>query len=233
MAFCAKPNLQGTRSRSPNPDLQVTLTESVEKNDKLRLPAVTVCAIPGLTKRKSVRAGAYKKECQNVTTAQGFSSCFKNSFNDLVVSASRGVYGTENKKDLSDFNLWTWDMTFPIAGRCYTLDYDVPVGINQKKDILAIRLNSSHEYFVVVHETSLFALTTNRLAATTYFWLSQSTKNKRITQVTLEAVKWKRMNLPERPCNPSPDYNFTECVIESKAKAVGCTLPWNKQIPGM
>ena len=116
------------------------MTESVEKNDKLRLPAVTVCAIPGWTKRISKGAGAYKEECQNVTTAQGFSSCVKNktfSFNDLVVSAARGDNGTENEKDLSDFNLWTWDMTFPAVGRCYTLDYDVPVGINQKKDILA------------------------------------------------------------------------------------------------
>ena len=87
-----------------------------------------------------MKAGAYKAECQNVTTAQGFSSCIKNktfSFNDLVVSAARGDYGTENEKDLSDFNLWTWDMTSPAVGRCYTLDYDVPVGINQKKDILA------------------------------------------------------------------------------------------------
>ena len=84
--------------------------------------------------------GAYKKECQNVTTAKGFSSCIKNKtfgFNDLVVSATRGDYGTENEKDLSDFNLWIWDMTSPAVGRCYTLDYDVPVGINQKKDILA------------------------------------------------------------------------------------------------
>ena len=132
------------------------MTESVEKNDKLRLPAVTVCAIPGWTKRTSMRTGAYKEECQNVSTAQGFSSCIKNktfSFKDLVVSASRGVLnGTENKKDLSDFNLWTWDMTFPAVGRCYTLDYDVPVGINLEKDILAIRLNPNHEYVVVVPE---------------------------------------------------------------------------------
>ena len=212
------------------------MTESVEKNDKLRLPAVTVCAIPGWTNRTSMRAGAYKEECQNVTTAAGFSSIIKNktfSFNDLVINATRGNYGTENKKDLSDFNLWTWDMTFPAVGRCYTLDYDVPVGINLEKDILAIRLNPSHAYLVVVHETSLFALTTNRLAATTVFRLSRSTKKERATQLTLEAVKWKRMNLPGRSCNPSPDYNFTECVIESKAKQVGCTLPWNKQIPGM
>ena len=121
----------------------------MEKNDKLRLPAVTVCAIPGWTKRISMGAGAYKEECQNVTTAYGFLSCIKNktfSFNDLVINATRGNYGTENEKDLSDFNLWTWDMTFPAVGRCYTLDYDVPVGMNQMKDILAISfsLHQSH-----------------------------------------------------------------------------------------
>ena len=81
-----------------------------------------------------MRAGAYKEEFQNVTTAEGFSSCIKNktfSFNYLVVPATRGDYGTENEKDLSDFNLWTWDMNSPAV------DYDKPEGINQKKDILA------------------------------------------------------------------------------------------------
>ena len=98
------------------------MTESVEKNDKLRLPAVTVCAIPGWTNRTSMRAGAYKEECQNVTSAQGFSSCIKNktfSFDDLIVSAALAPT-TENKTDLSDFKLWTWDMTVGVSGRCYT-----------------------------------------------------------------------------------------------------------------
>ena len=139
---------------------------------------------------------------------------------------------THNHKNLSDFNVWTWDMTLPALGRCYTLDYDVPVGIDFQDDMMVIRLNESLQYYVVLHETSLFALTTNRLAAPTYRLLSPKTGNV-TTQLTLEAAKWERRNRPELPCNPSPDYNFTKCVIKSKAKQVGCTLPWNKKIQGI
>ena len=213
----------------------MTIIESVERNEELRLPAVTVCAFPGWTNYNSRQyVGAYVKMCQNESTAEGFSSCIKNktfSFKELVLDATHGT-NTDNHKNLSDFNVWTWDMTLPVLGRCYTLDYDVPVGIDLEDDIMMIRLNESLAYIVVLHETSLFAVTTNRLAATTYRLLSPKTDN-RTTQLTLEAAKWERRNRPELPCNPSPDYNFTECVIEGKAKMVGCTLPWNKKIQGI
>ena len=202
----------------------------------MRLPAVTVCAFPGWTNtnyssKKPV--DIYKKKCHNETTAGGFLSCIKNktfNFKDLVVSATHGL-NRENLINLYDFNLWTWDMTVSILGRCYTLDHDVPIGTDYEKDILEIKLNEGHLYMVVLHETSLFALTMNRLAATKYHLLNSKTSNES-TQLTLEAAKWKRKNRPEMPCIPSPDYNFTQCVIESKARQVGCTLPWNKQIPG-
>ena len=201
--------------------------ESVEGNEKLRLPAITVCAFPGWANGSST-SDVYKGKCQNESTAAGFFSCIKSKtfkLNDLV------DYATHGYKSLYDFKLWTWDMTLPVLGRCYTLDYDIPVGIDADTDIVVIKLNEKHHYFVVLHETSLFALTTNKLAATTYFWLDPKTY-RGATQMTLEAVKWKRLNRPEMPCNPSPVYNFTQCVIESKAKQVGCTLPWNKEIPG-
>ena len=219
-------------------DLQVTLVESVEKNEKLRFPAITLCVIPGWANWPGDArfVGVYKRQCQNETTAERFLGCIKNntfSFKDLVVSASHGYPFTNTFKNLSDFSFWTWDMTVAVAGRCYTLDYNVPVGIDQEKDILVIKLNRSLNHYAILHQTDLFALTTNRLAATTYRQLDAKMFDGATQTLTLQAVKWKQLNRPERPCNPSSDYNFTQCVIESKAKQVGCTLPWNKQIPGM
>ena len=212
------------------------MEESSEKNERFRLPAVTVCAYPGWVNPRSTRYdGFFKQQCQNETTAEGFGLCIKNktfSFKDLVVSATHGT-NIETRKNLSDFNLWTWDMTVPVAGRCYTLDYNVPVGIDVESDTLMIELNTRYLFVVVLHETTLFAMTTNRLAATTYIQIDAKMHNGSAQQLCLEAVKWKRLNQPEQPCNPSPNYNFTKCVIESKAKQVGCTLPWNKHIPGI
>ena len=46
-------------------------------------------------------------------------------------------------------------------------------------------------------------------------------------------VKQERLNRVEAPCNPAPDYSFTSCLLESKARSVNCTMPWAKEIPGM
>ena len=70
------------------------MIESVERNKKLRLPAVTVCAFPGWTNYNSRQyVGAYVKMCQNESTSEGFSSCIKNktlSFKELVLDATHG-----------------------------------------------------------------------------------------------------------------------------------------------
>ena len=209
----------------------------MEKNEKLRFPAITLCAFPGWTNYSSTKFnGVYKRKCQNETTAEGFFGSIKNktfSFKDLIVSATRGNAFSKTSKNISDFSFWTWDMTVAAVGRCYTLDYNVPVGTDEVKDTLVIKFNRSPDYYAILHQTDLFAITVNRLAATTYRQLDAKMFDGVAQTLTLQAVKWKKLNRPEQPCNPSPDYNFTQCVIESKAKQVGCTLPWNKKIQGI
>ena len=60
--------------------------ESVEGNEKLRLPAITVCAFPGWA-NGSMTCDVYKGKCQNESTSAGFFSCIKSKtfkFKDLV-----------------------------------------------------------------------------------------------------------------------------------------------------
>ena len=45
---------------------------------------------------------------------------------------------------------------------------------------------------------------------------------------SFEAIKHERINQPDNPCNPSPDYNFANCVEESIVKKVGCQPPWRR-----
>ena len=124
-------------------------------------------------------------------------------------------------------------MTVPAVGRCYTINYDVPVGIDLEKDILLIALKTNHSFYVFPHESSLFALSMNPLVLPKYVQLDPMKHGGAAQALSIEAIRWQKLNRPESPCNSSPDYNFTDCVIESKARKVGCTLPWNKHIPGM
>ena len=52
------------------------------------------------------------------------------------------------------------------------------------------------------------------------------------TVFTLEATRRKNLDRIEDPCNPLPNYNFTDCVIEYKAKNTNCTLPWHRKRRG-
>ena len=80
-----------------NDNEQVTVTESEEKNEKLRLPAVTVCSFPAWVNTSGLEQsthpiGNYKWKCPNGTTAEDFSTCIRKKtfdFNDLVKSAPR------------------------------------------------------------------------------------------------------------------------------------------------
>ena len=80
-----------------NDNQQVAFTESEEKNEKLRLPAVTVCSFPAWVNTSGLEQstryiGYYKWKCPNGTTAEDFATCIRKKtfdFNDLVKSASR------------------------------------------------------------------------------------------------------------------------------------------------
>ena len=61
------------------------MTESLEGNEKLKLPAVTVCVFPGWVNGSSL-SNVYKGKCQNESTADGF-YCLMSSAKNLKICA--------------------------------------------------------------------------------------------------------------------------------------------------
>ena len=218
------------------------MEESVEKNDRLRPPSITICSTVGWVGGNNSPAleldGNFKVHCPNEITLEGFLACIEQktfNFSDLVVSAFHGSSQKYIQKDLSDFKYWTWDMSLPALGRCYTLNYNVALGIDALTDGLWVSLNPNMSYYINLHASSFFSFTTNKLAMpTTATHMSPATGNspQRGFLLTLEVSRRKNINRIEAPCNPSHNYNFTECVLESKDKMIGCTLPWNMKISG-
>ena len=45
----------------------------------------------------------------------------------------------------------------------------------------------------------------------------------------IQVFKHEKLNQPSNPCDPSPDYDFAECVERHVVKEVGCQLPWNRE----
>ena len=125
-------------------------------------------------------------------------------------------------------------MSPTALGRCYTLNYNSMFNIDMMKDSLWIALNPKQNYYVILHEPDFSTITVNKFAIpTTAFWMYPESENSTQYQIlTLEASRRKNLNRIEAPCNPSPNYNFTDCVIKYKAKNIGCSLPWNSKISG-
>ena len=210
----------------------------MEQNDKLRLPAITVCPFPGWRGSSGyLYHDIYKRGCKNENTSEGFFSCIENktfSFSELVFGAVKGL-GSDQEKDLSDFKFWTWNMGWPGFGRCYTLNYNVSLGIDVVTDGLVLGLNPKVDYLVYLHEPDFFAITNNKLAMPTIRMEvnPRSENSNRLDQwYILEAFRRTNLNRVEARCNDLPNYNFTDCFIQSNAKRVNCTLPWNTRIPG-
>ena len=50
------------------------------------------------------------------------------------------------------------------------------------------------------------------------------------TYVYLKAIRHEKLNQPQKPCNPSPDYDFTICLEKNIITRVGCQPPWRRFI---
>ena len=44
----------------------------------------------------------------------------------------------------------------------------------------------------------------------------------------LKAFKHEKLNQPNQPCNPSPEYDFTFCLEKNIITSVGCQPPWRR-----
>ena len=143
----------------------VSVRESTEAYKHLKPPAITLCAQPPGWKgaEASGMEGHFKRECQDVTDAEGLKVCVENrtfSFDELIVGA---VHGIDDRKNLSKDH-WTWDMFLPAAGRCFTLRYNQSLANNFKRDGILILLNPNVSYIGFFHELDFFTLINNPLA---------------------------------------------------------------------
>ena len=124
-----------------------------------------------------------------------------------------------------------------------------------QKDSLVVYIKHSISYIVFFHEPDFFAMFMNplalpvkqlQIAATTKIDKNTLFHTLQVSFKTLytvtsksplleyfQVVKKERLNRAEAPCEPANDYSFTSCVTESKARSINCTMPWNKEIPGL
>ena len=48
------------------------------------------------------------------------------------------------------------------------------------------------------------------------------------TNMIIQAIRHELMNLPQRPCESNPGYNFGRCAERSIMSKIGCQPPWTR-----
>ena len=135
-------------------------------------------------------------------SAQEFKNCVENrtyNLSETIESASHGFL-SRTAKNLSDPGFWTWDMSLPVGGRCYTLNYEANLTMDQEKDSLLFEPAFNRSINVILHEPNFFIPTLNPLTLPT---VREPISFLLYKTLTLEVIRWEKINRPEAPCNPS------------------------------
>ena len=219
-------------------DEEVIINESVEKHNALRPPVITICPNKWKTESATPQAETnnYERHCGNATTTEDYEACVINKtygFEEMIQSATRGAFDRV-VEDVTDPQLWTWDVTLAAMGRCYTLNYNQLFKLNPLRDGIVLNLvniQEMNDYYIYLSEPDFYFITANPLTMPVTMVTLNGMESGHLS-IMLKMVRTEELNRLEAPCNPDPDFSFTTCVRKSLAKRVNCTLPWARKMPG-
>ena len=123
------------------------------------------------------------------------------------------------------------------------IKYDVTKTIG-----ITLNNNLTYEIFIMDPKAQIFSSTPSIIPRST---LKLSNGSSTITEVyfkvefleyviilnadnNFQVIKHEKLNRPDNPCEPDPDYNLGHCVEKSIMRKIGCQLPWRRvNIDGM
>ena len=113
------------------------------------------------------------------------------------------------------------DFTLVWAGRYYTLNLPIKIGLDDSMDQLFLGLNTNLTYTVFIHDPDYFLFNINPIALPATMRKFRSKKeNPNSWFYSLKLKEVNRLNLPSSPCNDDPSYNFLSCLRRSIALKV-------------
>ena len=182
-------------------DQKIIINESVEKYNALRPPVITIC--PKKWKQDSVPHAdttKYERYCGNASTAEDYEACVTNEtygFKEIIQNATRGIWlsGVDN---LTDPQLWTWDVTFTAVGRCFTLNYHQLLRLNLNMNGILLRLQKN-DYYVYLSGPDFFFTATSNPLTMPVTMVTLHGNESGVRSVFLKMARTEELNRPEAP----------------------------------
>ena len=134
---------------------------------------------------------------------------------DIILSNSSSQFS------VTDFYTQNWDgivQSVRISENVIKTNYDSTMDW--------ICFNSSISYTVYIMDTKLQFVTANPNIVPRSLHTLQ--RNSGLTNLYVKAIRHEKLNFPDKPCEPSPEYNFAHCIEESVVDTVGCQPPWTR-----
>ena len=150
--------------------------------------------------------------------------CVQNNTFALKDSVQFLKQGKSGKMVMTDANEWTPDFTDTKTGMCYKFDKHFKIGTGTNGAFI-VGLNENITFFLFIHDPKLFIVNLNSLMP-----ITQITKSgDKMTAYEMIIVQHDNLDLPSKPCHPSPSYSLTSCIKETLSRDIGCRLPWDSQ----
>ena len=161
----------------------------------------------------------YENHCEN-ETEESFFECI-----DRISYIGEEVILNHNSSQFNITDLYTenWDgiSQLLIVGKNV-------IRTNYDYSMEDIRFDSNISYFIYIMDERLQFVTANP----NIIPRSKLTIKENAGQIFLffKAIRHEKLNKPDRPCEPSVDHNFAQCLEKSVVDKIGCQPPWRRFI---
>ena len=126
-------------------------------------------------------------------------------------------YNSHNKLNVTEFFVSNW------WGIAKSVNMDEGVIINHNDN--HIELNKSLKYMILITDPKLQLYTASPdVVARSLLTIDENTKINFYLRVT----RHEKLNQPHNPCEPSPEYNFAQCVEKAIMSRAGCQPHWRR-----
>ena len=169
-------------------------------------------------------AGGWKVDtdeyhCQNRT--EQFTKCIE----DIAFTADE-IVSDDSDLNSSDFTIIDF-YTDSWNGIAQSVEIgDNVITTNWGSSLDWIDLDSDISYFVCIMDKKLQFVTANpNIVPRSMLTLKQKAGS---VSIYLKAIRHEKLNLPDKPCEPSLDYDFANCLERSVVASVGCQPRWRR-----
>ena len=140
-----------------------------------------------------------------------------------IRAVNKGGFAVGDSVQRSNQSEWVSEGYFDRL-MCHTLSTKDNLAVNYDNGTLDIMLMNNLSHFeIYIYDQRYFMLSHNPSFPFNYIDEHDST-----SFATYRVKVVEHNDLPIKPCNPSPSYNFNVCIKAKLSQDIGCRLPWDR-----